>query len=1289
MDGWLSSPFEAQKTTQEGWLSSPFGEQKKEEPLAITPKDVVPEEPPSFWKDVVLKTGKDIAGGFGTLKDLPKAQPYETVVQSVRGLGQGVIGFGASALTQTMNMAEQLATQGDVDWEAVKVAGDEQKKIMEYSPTDPGAQVVLGAIGSVPTGVKTFFDVLADRFENKPNIYAGLKTIGDMAELYTYGKVLNIGKKGKTELPTKAEPLDTTFAKDLIQQRIAKQRVEGKPLTTLARREGDVAEQTRLSEREAQVKSAFTEIPKAEEILRRQVKEHEGPPTEINVAREPTTIERLEAIARGEEVPLSEQFLKTAQERVGGKYGISERPVEIVVDNRTNDYGLKINDRTLPPNRKKQAQDIVNKAKLQGKTAEDAAKVLAAEFYKVESIEGANLLKSRLQVEETIGKFEERSPGTLPEPKELNFLEKTAERLGGRVGRIVKDVNTVFGEKGSIGDLGKLTPEQQAAYIRLKGELEKLKANAERTGKTLEKYLTDLKVDPKTAAMLARKSEDLPKYAGSINLEKQKIPEDLKQAEADLFSSQKHRVQTWAETDAAALEILKDPIKSSTIMTKAKHGKALTAIEIRVAKYQGANSIARIKEAAGRTPEEFKATVEKERADILNPASEAFSESGRSLNIQKKEYSIQRMIGALGKLKKELNDRQLKALKELDTDNPIEIKNFLNNLDDPKVSDYFLEYWYNSILSGPPTHVVNIVGNTGWLAFQVPHRGIHAAIDLPYAKLTGKQRTAYMNEIFPMLAGYGKGFKKGKVRAGEMIKTGKLQSEFESKWAQEMQFALGAWERSPNATIRKMAKYINPPTKALRAMDVWNNSIASDGHIHSLARRAANEKGLKGKAREAFEKDFIEHPSDATIESTIEQAQYSTFMDRPDPATQVIINVRNVPVVGPALKFTVLPFVNTISNLVKRGLEMTPGVGLLKEGISRGMRAKTGKPFHSTPEVLAKQVEGAILAYYVWQKAAAGDITGDMPKSRNERDQWYRIRKMPWSIRFGGKVNPETGEKEGGTWLSYRRIEPFNTVVAATAIAYDKVKNRPDDEKFHAEIFLELADAMKNNVIDGSYFQGMQTLLNRHQSSKRLVSSVARFTASWIPYSSFWRSMVRVAEVATEGKVTVKKGNEWMKAFSTTIPGLAQYADVPKKLDIWGEESVIPGNILQQWLPYKWSQEKTDVVENELEKLNIYPGLPSQTVTIKGEKVELDDDIYTEYAKDLGHKLYGKIKTIISKDTYQAASKRDGEKAYKRHRKRIEAATDGVRHTALEKAKRKQREKQNLKNKNTLFQMTK
>jgi hypothetical protein len=771
---------------------------------------------------------------------------------------------------------------------------------------------------------------------------------------------------------------------------------------------------------------------------------------------------------------------------------------------------------------------------------------------------------------------------------------------------VIKDVNTALGKRGSIDPKETLTAEQQAAMMRLKGDLDVIKKNAKKTGKTIEKYLVDLGYDPKVASILQKNSEEIPKYAKSINLERQDIPEDYKRFELDLLGGEKKKVQTWDQTKRLSEKYLEDVDKGSKMFSDAKAGRLKfnrAVVEKSHAMRQiNVNAIDGLKEVLNKGDrEQMNESLKNYTNNIARVTSDMGSTAGRLLNSFKMEVSILRLGRALSKLKDGLNERQFAELQKLNTENPVEVKNFIRRLEDPKLSDYFLEYWYNSILSGPPTHGVNMAGNTLWITYQVPHRVHTALIDKPYSALTGKERSYFINEIVPMLAGYKSGFKKGKKAAGEMMRSGKISS-FEDKWALEMGSALSAFERSPNKALRKIGRFITPPTRALRAVDVWANAIGFDGEVRSMARRASNKEGLKGKERETFEKEFAENLTREEFDKAQKQAKHGTFMDDPDPLTQAVIRARSVPVVGPALRFTAIPFVNTISNLTKRGVELTPGLGIVKEAVSRGMGR--GRP---TPDVIAKQIEGAVIAVYVMNKVEKGEITGPMPEKRSEREAWHRQKKKPWAIKLGD------------TWFQYRRYEPFNTAIGSVAIGYGRIKEamQNGEEDKATEIFSDIANGIKWNILDGSYFSGLQSIFKRHD--KNITEGAAKFAASWVPYSSFWRSMNRSYEVWTEGSAKVREGNDWIKAFSSTIPGLS--GKMPAKLDVYGEDAVIPGGIFRQWLPYKWSIESDDIVESELEKIGFYPSLPKKKITHRKEQIELEDDVYRSYAIDYGQEL--------------------------------------------------------------------
>lgn len=734
----------------------------------------------------------------------------------------------------------------------------------------------------------------------------------------------------------------------------------------------------------------------------------------------------------------------------------------------------------------------------------------------------------------------------------------------------------------------------------------------------------------KPVAAVIEGEEILPKYAQSINLEKQAISLKAKQLELEMAG--KKKVQPWDKTGELSEGILGDMKKTDAALKKVKGLEGLTenmeaVRRINVNQISQLATMAEEVRAGTLSEDAFNAAFIQIKDSFFKVTSEGSSEIGRALNIHKRVLSeTDHMVKGLAKIEGGMNRKQLDAFVEaIQSKNPAKIARFAAEIEDPKIKDYVIEFWYNSILSGPPTHAVNIISNTLWSLYQIPHR-VHTVLwDRLYSIATGRERTRFINEILPSLAGYGRGWKRGVKGAAETVRTGKLQ-EFETKWAQEVGLSsIAAWERSPVPSMRKVAPLISVPTRALRAMDVWANAIGYDSEMMAIAAREGVKKGLKGKPLKEFIKGFVKKPTDVAHEQAMKFAKRSTFMDDPDPFTAWFLGSRRIPVIGPASQF-IVPFVNTIGNLTKRGLEFIPGVGIAKEAISRRMGRGMGNP-----ELIAKQVEGSLLSLYVLYKFDQGEITGAAPQNEAERERFYAQGKKPWAIRYGD------------TWISFRRVEPFNTAIAAASIAYDNIKNAKDDDA-RTIIFGKMSSDFKNNLLDSSYFQGLQQVFNRHQKLERAPQ---RTVATFVPYSSFWRSMNRAYEKATLGDVRVRKQDTWLSAFAQVIPGLS--GKVPAELTIWGEEKVIPGSILQHWLPYKWSKETQDPVEIELERLNnvlkdlplglrVFPGQPSRIITHKKKKIKLSDKVYRDYLIDLGKELRSQYEETINSLSYISRS---------------------------------------------------
>jgi len=776
------------------------------------------------------------------------------------------------------------------------------------------------------------------------------------------------------------------------------------------------------------------------------------------------------------------------------------------------------------------------------------------------------------------------------------FRETTQEidRIASSVKREDAQWDKTHSSKLPTYELKKLSPKDR----RLREEREK--SEAEQALKTAKETFETLRdVDEKTS--------ELPKYARSINLEKQAIDDALKILEVNLGKIEAKKVQTWDETGKIRDEILGDYKKTIKLLQKAKRQGIVNAAEMAALRQINVNAIHRMKEMVENDVEkDLINEYEKYYEDIFKLTSDVSSEIGRALNIHKQNISENRVAKAFTELKRGLNERELAEFKKLNFENPMEVKRFIDRLGDPTLMNYVYEYWYNAILSGIPTHAVNIASNTAWGLFQIPMRGLAGGIDKLITTFTGKQRQRYVNEMIPMFAGYRTGVTKGGRRFWKTMKTGEPPMDIDDKWAIEMGKNISAFQRSPYKVLRQLATPITVPTRSLRGMDVWANSIAFDAQIAALARRSAQNKGLKGQEKTDYEEELKSHPTNAMIEDAKTFAKHSTFMDDPGKFTAGIIKLRDK---APGSRF-IVPFVNTISNLLKRGIEMTPGVGLV-----RGKEYYKGQ---AAADIIAKQIVGAVIALYLIYKVDDDEIVGKAPKNKNEREAFYRQKKKAWSI------------KVGDTWVQYRRIEPFNTVIASVVIAREALKKEKDEDKA-AEIFFRASEGVAENLLDASYLQGVSSVLDKHQNREGMFQ---RLGASFVPYSGFWRSINRSVEVLTEGEAKYRPAKTFFDAITQVIPGLSK--DSPAKINVWGEEVVLEGGVFRQWIPYKWSEETKDPLELELQRVGIYPGLPGKRVTIRGKEVEFPADFYRDYCIFYGKKakiaLEGNLRPHLKPD---------------------------------------------------------
>src|SRR3546814_8419855 len=85
--------------------------------------------------------------------------------------------------------------------------------------------------------------------------------------------------------------------------------------------------------------------------------------------------------------------------------------------------------------------------------------------------------------------------------------------------------------------------------------------------------------------------------------------------------------------------------------------------------------------------------------------------------------------GGSGRLKDAAN-----AIVDLEAD-PANLNRFIEKASKPRFRDKLVELWINSLLSGPQTHVVNMLSNTLTSIAQIPEHAAAAGIDRKSTRL--------------------------------------------------------------------------------------------------------------------------------------------------------------------------------------------------------------------------------------------------------------------------------------------------------------------------------------------------------------------------------------------------------------------------------------------------------------------------------------------------------------------------------------------------------------------------
>jgi hypothetical protein len=522
-------------------------------------------------------------------------------------------------------------------------------------------------------------------------------------------------------------------------------------------------------------------------------------------------------------------------------------------------------------------------------------------------------------------------------------------------------------------------------------------------------------------------------------------------------------------------------------------------------------------------------------------------------------------IEAAGNIKDKLGvdaDRVVRML-EMSQDNPVLMQKILRAADTPKLWDYFQEYWINGLLSGVPTHMVNITSNAFRGAIDVAEK--RAALELEMREGRKKLREAQndpelmekiksgeeyilskqdmigefqadlsagINIFTTSLKAFGEGLKKENWDAGTMKPEYRLHQQ-RSKLDNESAVIEGP-----------LGKIIRFPGRALQAMDVAFKIAAGDRAAAAKAYRMASEAIAKGKISPEQRVEYMAelrgagkadvHPE--ILRSMKSEGQFQTFTEKLPPWMAPVEKLRQTSFKGIKPLVGVLPFLSTPFNVIKQAALRSP-IGFLNW---KNLDVKYDRGEISAKKMYqekAATVIGTTAMVALVGLARGGLITGSGPVNQQDRQNLIATGWRPYSIHAPGMG-----------YMQIQRIEPLGTILGMAA---DIAEFGDSEDKMGKAIAM-----LKDNLTDKSFLYGLESLAKAWSNPEQFASTYYKqMSGSLVP------TLFAKAEQAVDPYARV---TEWggaqlgiPDAMAYRIPGLSQelpmkHTPLGKPQERWG-----------------------------------------------------------------------------------------------------------------------------------------
>lgn len=521
--------------------------------------------------------------------------------------------------------------------------------------------------------------------------------------------------------------------------------------------------------------------------------------------------------------------------------------------------------------------------------------------------------------------------------------------------------------------------------------------------------------------------------------------------------------------------------------------------------------------------------------------------------------------------------------------------------------DLHNEYWINSILSGPKTHLVNILSNTVHTLLLPAERMIGGVLTGNVASIRQGARlySGLASAIRDSFAAAGNAF----LREQNILDPQGRIMEGAAGQAFHAISGVGLrMQQGPLASLANMLGVVlRMPSRALLTADEFFKQLNFRAMVRSQLLDKAAELVEAGTLKRSDVPRWVGARLDDAVErgamsssDGLEYAREVTFtkeLERGTFGKSVQDTVNRHPMLR-----TILPFVRTPTNIMRAVVQRTPILHRLEQQLMADLRS--GDPIRIAA-ARGKQATGMALWSGAAVLAAEGRITGGGPQDGRLRERLLDTGWRPYSFVLGS-------QEDGFRYIEFRRMDPFASFFGMAADLAE-ISGHTSDKDL-GDIGAMMITALSNNLVSKTYLTGIVDAINAFTHSDRYAERwIQRQVTSRLPFSAAQR------QIRTMEDGAMREAWGMIDAIKNTIPGIS--SELPARRSWitgepilytpgWGADMVSPvGEALMAANPIASGEHKGNAVLDELARLQY--GFTAPLKTIANRTVELTSEQYS------------------------------------------------------------------------------